>query len=117
MFQEPEGIHVKQPSKTPDFDTQVDRNLKGKELAQQGKLKEAEKLYLANVQEEFEGNHPYDRLAVMYRKEKAYEKEIEVLEQAVYVFENKVNKQRPDREKKLNRFKERLENVKQLANQ
>ncbi|WP_202081592.1 tetratricopeptide repeat protein [Caldalkalibacillus salinus] len=101
------------PKKESNFDTQVDRNLKGKELESQGKIDEAKELYLQNVNEGFEGNHPYDRLAIMFRKEKAYDKEIEVLEKAINVFEKKVNKQRADRQPKLDRFKKRLEDVKE----
>lgn len=103
--------------KNSSFDTQVDRNLKGKELESQGKVEEAKQLYLQNVNEGFEGNHPYDRLAIMFRKEKAYDKEIEVLEKAINVFEKKVNKQRADRQPKLERFKKRLEDVQKKVSQ
>lgn len=98
--------------KNSNFDTQVDRNLKGKELESHGEIEKAKELYLQNVNERFEGNHPYDRLAIIYRKERAYDKEIEVLEKAINVFEKKVNKQRADRQPKLERFKKRLEDVK-----
>lgn len=75
--------------KNSSFDSQVDRNLKGKELENQGKVEEAKQLYLQNINEGFEGNHPYDRLAIMFRKEKVYDKEIEVLEKAINVFKKK----------------------------
>ncbi|WP_416151140.1 hypothetical protein ACM26V_09295 [Salipaludibacillus sp. HK11] len=48
----------------------VDRNLKGKELEKEGKIDEAMSLYWENVNENFEGSHPYNRLAVIYRKQK-----------------------------------------------
>ncbi|OXS61555.1 hypothetical protein B1B00_09095 [Bacillus sp. DSM 27956] len=105
------------PKKNSNFDTQLERNLKGKKLESQGKVEEAKELYLQNVNEGFDGNHPYDRLAIIFRKEKAYDKEIEVLEKAIYVFENKVNKQRMDRQPKLDRFKKRLEDLKKKVTQ
>lgn len=86
----------------------VDRNLKGKELERENKVEEAMALYWENVNEGFDGNFPYDRLTVIYRKEKNYDKEIEVLEKAVHVFKTQVNKERADRQPKLEKFEERL---------
>lgn len=110
---EPQTIEINESN----FNTQVERNLKGKELESQGKCEEAKELYHLNVNEGFEGNHPYDRLAIIYRKEKAYDKEIEVLEKAINVFESKVNSERADQQLKLERFKKRLEDVKKKASQ
>jgi tetratricopeptide (TPR) repeat protein len=91
-----------------DFNRQVERNLLGRELERQNKIKEAILLYKANVQELFEGNFPYDRLSIIYRKLGQKEEEIRVLKTAIYVFENIVNKNRSDRDVKLNKFKNRL---------
>ena len=38
------------------------------ELEKEGKIDSAILLYEENVKESFEGNHPYDRLAVIYHK-------------------------------------------------
>ena len=62
-----------------------------------------------NVEEDFEGSHPYDRLAIIYRKRGDYGEEIRVLRKAVFVFENKVHSGRTDREPKLLKFRERLD--------
>ncbi|MGN0149186.1 MAG: hypothetical protein ACI4C7_02930 [Clostridia bacterium] len=66
------------------------------------------KLYEKNLSEDFGGSYPYKRLAVIYHKRKEYDEEKRVLEHAIWVFENKVTKRRPDREKKLQQFKDRL---------
>lgn len=90
------------------FNKQVDRNLLGKQLEKEGKTDQAISLYTRNVAERFEGNFPYDRLAIIYRKQKDYDKEIDILKTAIDVFENDVPSYRPDREAKLAKFQERL---------
>ncbi len=56
-----------------------------------------------------DGNYPYDRLAILYRKNKDYDNEIRVLNKAIEVFEllGKIS-QRGDIYPKLDKFKERL---------
>ncbi|WP_434122353.1 tetratricopeptide repeat protein [Salinicoccus roseus] len=93
----------------------LDRNLQGKKFEETGEIEKAIELYEKNIEEEFEGNHPYDRLAIIYRKRKQYREEIRVLNQAVSVFEKeKIKSKRQDVNPKLIRFKERLEKVKAL---
>ncbi len=87
----------------------LNRNLKGRELEKECKIDEAIKLYEKNIKEEFDGNFPYERLAIIYSKKGSLEDEIRVLEKAVWVFENIVYKGRSDRLPKLDRFKKRLE--------
>ena len=64
----------------------VDRNLKGKELEKQDKIEEAIALYELNVNDEVDTPFPYDRLAVIYRKQKRFDNEVKVLEKAVKMF-------------------------------
>ena len=92
-------------------DIQVERNLKGIEYEKLGLVKQAIDLYEQNVAELFEGSHPYDRLAVIYHKQKRYEDEKSVLEAAIFVFENIVDSRRGDRLTKLHKFKTRLEKL------
>jgi len=96
------------------FDKQLERNLKGIELEKAGKVDEAIRLYEQNIEENFIGNYPYDRLAIIYRKRESLDEEIRVLEKAVWVFENIVSKIRSDRIPKLERFKKRLEKARTL---
>lgn len=93
----------------------VNNNLKGIELEKQGKIEEAIKLYEYNVQHRFDGNHPYDRLAIIYHKQEKYEDEIRVLKQAIDVFEHDLNPSRSDKSPKLARFKEKLQKVENKA--
>jgi tetratricopeptide (TPR) repeat protein len=96
------------------FDKQLERNLKGIELEKLGKVDEAIEQYERNIEENFDGNHPYDRLSMIYRKKKDIINEIRVLVKAIYVFENIVYSKRSDRLPKLNRFKDRLKKVRSL---
>ncbi|WP_198507842.1 tetratricopeptide repeat protein [Bacillus sp. FJAT-45037] len=94
----------------------VERNLKGMELEKNGELDQAIKLYEMNVQEGFDGNHPYDRLAIIYRKQKLYNEEIRVLERAIEVFSNlKETSSRQDIDPKLKKFKDRLDKANELS--
>jgi hypothetical protein len=95
-----------------NFDVQVERNLKGIQFEKEGQVDKAIALYEANITENFEGNHPYDRLAVIYRKRKQKYDEIRVLEKGIWVFENIVYKERGDRLPKLQKFRQRLVAVK-----
>jgi len=93
----------------------VERNLQGKELEKAGEIEKAIEFYEKNIEEKFEGNHPYDRLAIIYRKRKEYQEEIRVLNQAISVFEKeKIKSKRQDVGLKLMKFKERLDKVKAL---
>ncbi len=101
-----------QPKK--DFSSQVERNLSGIKLEKKGNIDKVIELYEMNVAENCMGNHPYDRLAIIYRKRKQYDDEIRVLNKAIWVFENVVNVRRADRIPKLNKFKLRLEKAEKL---
>ena len=87
----------------------VNRNLKGIKLEKEGKIDKAIKLYEKNIEEEFDGSHPYTRLAIIYSKKGLLDDEIRVLKKAVWLFENVVYKERDNRSQKLDKFKKRLE--------
>jgi tetratricopeptide (TPR) repeat protein len=93
----------------------IDRNLRGRELEKQGNITDAIGLYEQNVAYGFEGDFPYDRLRVIYSKQKRYDDVIKVLERAIDVFDNKVFPNRPDRLPKLERFRLQLEKAKNKA--
>lgn len=93
---------------------QVERNLKGIELEKKGDIDKAIELYEQNISENFIGNHPYDRLAIIYRKRNQIDDEIRALEKAVWVFKNIVDQERADRLPKLDRFKKRLQKAQKL---
>lgn len=95
-----------------NFDKQVDRNLLGIRCEKEGKVDDAIILYEKNISEEFVGNHPYDRLAIIYHKQNLFNEEIRVLEKGIDVFTGLVGSPRTDVIPKLNKFKSRLEKIK-----
>ena len=64
----------------------VERNLKGKELEKQGNIEGAIRLYEQNVADKADVPFPYNRLAVIYRKQKRLDDEIRVLEKAIQAY-------------------------------
>ncbi|WP_127486817.1 hypothetical protein [Paenibacillus ehimensis] len=91
-------------------------NLKARELEAKGDIDKAILFYERALQANFDGNGPYDRLSILYRKRKQYKDEIRVLTHAIYVFETFVSDERSDKYPKLERFKVRLQKVKDLEN-
>lgn len=96
---------------------QVERNLNGQEKEKQGEIEFAIREYEKNINEGFEGNHPYDRLAIIYRKNKDYDNEIRVLNKGIEVF-NELTKSSPrqDVKPKLEKFIKRLQKAEELRN-
>ena len=88
----------------------VDNNLRGIELEKAGRTDEAIILYEQNVSAAFHGSHPYNRLAIIYRKRKDYDNEIRVLRRAVSVYEQCKESDAV----KYQRFVDRLKKAEQL---
>jgi tetratricopeptide (TPR) repeat protein len=87
----------------------VQRNVMGIELESQGLIENAIECYQRNVRDGFEGNGPYDRLAIIYRRRGDTEKELAVLRRAIEVFEQLQASPRSDVAPKLNAFRRRYE--------
>jgi DNA polymerase-3 subunit epsilon len=85
----------------------VVRNIMGIALEKEGFIDNAIECYKANAQEGFEGNHPYDRLAIIYRRRGDVDKELAVLRRAIEVFEGIQSSPRPDVGPKLAAFRQR----------
>ena len=64
----------------------VDRNLLGVELERANRIDEAIQCYQANVRDGFEGSHPYNRLAIIFRRHNDSASEIAVLKRAVEIY-------------------------------
>ncbi len=73
-----------------------------------GNMLKAIDLYEANILDGFDGNHPYDRLAIIYKKQQRIDDEIRVLEKAIEVFGKNKNSERNDQLIKLRKFEDRL---------
>lgn len=61
-------------------------NKKGMKLEKAKNVEGAIKYYEQSIECNFDGTHPYDRLAILYRKKKDYDNEIRVLNKAIYNF-------------------------------
>ena len=79
---------------TKVFPKQHQSSLSGIDLEKDGRIDEAIAIYEQEIQNNFEGDHPYNRLSIIYRKRKQFDEEIRVLERAVWVFKNKVSEAR-----------------------
>lgn len=58
----------------------VDRNMKGIALEKQGKEDKVIALYEANIADQFDGSHPYNRLRILYKARGNYIDAIRVCE-------------------------------------
>lgn len=94
----------------------IQNNLDGITYEKADNIDEAIKLYEYNVAHRFAEQHPYNRLAIIYRKQKKYDEEIRVLKTAIDVFTNDVSDERRDKLPMLEKFKARLEKAEALRN-
>jgi hypothetical protein len=80
---------IQNPSTSAD-DRHAARNILGNLLERVGRPEEAAEVYEANLAEDFSGRYPYERLAVIYRRQRRAEDELRVLRQAVAVVEREL---------------------------
>ncbi|MGG2466821.1 hypothetical protein ACOV1W_03740 [Paraclostridium bifermentans] len=92
-------------------------NKKGMELEKSKDIDGAIEYYEQSIDCNFDGTHPYDRLAILYRKKKDYDNEIRVLDKAIYNFKllSKV-RLNSNYETKISKFNNRLEKTYFLKN-
>lgn len=83
----------------------------GTQFEKNNNISEAINAYGKSAYFAFEGNYVYERLYILYRKNKEYDKAINILNFAIFVFDKLINKERPDRLKKLYDFKEKLKKL------
>nr|WP_289039313.1 hypothetical protein [uncultured Allobacillus sp.] len=96
------------------FQQQQQRLAEAKQEEKAGNIEKAKEIYTELAYKGTEDVTPFLRLAILYRKEKNYDKEVEILDRGIYVFENEINKERLDRVKKLQQLEDRLEKAKEL---
>ncbi len=70
------------------WSNQVERNLQAIECEKSGNIDKAIELYELNVNENFDGTHPYERLSELYLSLGQKEDLIRILEKALVVFES-----------------------------
>ncbi len=89
----------------------VKRNQWGMELEAEGLIDNAIECYEANVRDGFEGNYPYDRLAVIFHRRRDAARETAVLTRAIDVFSQLETSKRSDVALKLEKFRQRLRRI------
>ncbi len=84
----------------------VDRNLNGITLEKQGEVDKAIALYEENISDLFGGDHPYDRLRVIYSKQKRFSEAIRVCRAFVKIADTLLQEgsQRSDLKPKREKF-------------
>lgn len=98
-----------------DFKKGYQANLKAMEYEKNKDIEKAIEFYEKAISYSFDGNYPYDRLAILYRKRKDYDNEIRVLNKAIKVFSS-IKSNRCDVNPKLEKFKQRLLKAQTLKN-
>jgi hypothetical protein len=73
--------------------TIAERNESAKEAELNEHIEEAIRLYELNIKEEVTDQFAYDRLMVIYRKQKAYNDELRVIKRGIQLFTEQTKKQ------------------------
>jgi tetratricopeptide (TPR) repeat protein len=97
----------------------AERNQRGRDLERTGHLEEAIELYERNVSDLFDGEFPYDRLRVIYRRQNRYEDALSVCRAFVSMADRlrELGSPRRDLARKRQRFSERASRLNDLINQ
>jgi tetratricopeptide (TPR) repeat protein len=95
----------------PSSDT--DKMSMGKEFEKEGELEKACACYEACLKNRFDGNAPYDRLIIIYRKLNRPKDVERVVKKAISVFEKVASQGRSDGPKKLEKFNLQLEKMRE----
>ena len=67
-----------EPYNDPRIHKMVERNNKGIAREKAGDITAAVRLYEANIRDRFDGTHPYNRLRIIYARQKRYDDAIRV---------------------------------------
>ena len=65
-----------------------EKNRNARQAEQEGDLNKAVKLYEQNIKENYADEFAFERLMIIYRKEKEYKNELRVIERGIEVFQN-----------------------------
>jgi len=87
----------------------LDKNMMGMEFEKEKELEKACACYEGCVRSGFNGNQPYDRLIVLYRKLDRPKDVLRVVKKAVAVFEKVARQGRSDGPAKLKKYEAQLE--------
>ena len=65
-----------------------ERNKEAREAEQEGKLDKAIKLYEQNIKEDYADEFAFERLMIIYRKQKEYKHELRVINRGIELFQH-----------------------------
>jgi tetratricopeptide (TPR) repeat protein len=68
-----------------------ERNFAARQAETEEQLDKAIKLYEQNINEDFADEFAFDRLMIIYRKQKEYEKESRVIDRGIEIFQRHMN--------------------------
>src|SRR5439155_14373994 len=68
------------------------RNSEAREAEQDDHLGKAVKLYEQNIKEDYADEFAFERLMIIYRKQKEYENELRVIDKGIEVFQQQMEK-------------------------
>lgn len=91
-------------------------NNQGIQLEKENRIDEAAAIYEKAIQIDYPASHPYDRLMVIYRRQKDYANEVRVIKAAISMCE-KIISEHPERigyVKSLDKYRNRLINVERI---
>lgn len=97
-----------------EWSNQVERNLQAIAYEKDGEIEKAIELYELNVEENFDGTYPYERLSEIYLNTGRNEDLIRILEKALTVFEGAQYSDCQHKRLQLERFKQMHENFRSV---
>src|SRR2546423_13902397 len=80
-------------SRSTDMVEEAVNNQSGNEAEASGDLDQAIKVYEKNIKKEIADSFPFDRLMIIYRKQKRYKDELRVINRGIEVFNNQLERQ------------------------
>jgi hypothetical protein len=89
----------------------TDKIFLGKKFEKEDDMEKACACYEGCVRGKFDGDGPYDRLIILYKKLDRPEDVLRIIKKAISVFEKVVEQGRSDGPKKLEKYKVRLEKL------
>lgn len=112
----------KEPVEEKPFDPNIkiekgsfNRSMQAKDLESQGFIENAIELYESVVKSGFDAPFSYERLSIIYRKRKEYEKEIAVLDKLIKTIEKSKNETDPIiAQTKIDKVRERIQKANEL---
>lgn len=80
-------------NKTDDLVDEAANNQSGAKAEANGNVEQAIQLYEKNIKKDIADSFPFDRLMILYRRQKRYKDELRVINRGIEVFNNQLQRQ------------------------